>query len=117
MFEFLFFLISDVTLYPIDREIDIEGDIQSPLQWKTRTVVSKEHTMRNFLYAELSEKEPVHLTKMNLGRKLLYNKQLCQLVFRTNIEVRFRSIITCNATIYTYIVDWNKHRRYSSHEF
>jgi hypothetical protein len=73
----------------MDREIDIEGDIQSPLQWKTRTVVSKENTKRTFLYAELSEKESIQLTKMNPDNKLLYNKQLCQLVFRTNIEVRF----------------------------
>jgi hypothetical protein len=77
-----------VTLYLKDRTDDPEGDVQSPLQWKIRTVTYNETEERKFWYIELNENDSIKLTKKNSNGKLLYNTRLCQLAFQMKFKVK-----------------------------
>ncbi|CAF3978940.1 unnamed protein product [Rotaria sp. Silwood2] len=76
-----------VILYPKDRNRDPDGDVQSSLQWKTRTIITSQQEEQTFFYAELNENDYIKLTKKNSKRKLLYNNELCQLEFRTTFKI------------------------------
>ncbi|CAF1106385.1 unnamed protein product [Rotaria sp. Silwood1] len=77
----------DVILYPKDRNCDPNGDVQSSLQWKRRTIISSEQEEQIFFYVELNENDSIKLTKKNSKNKLLYNHGLCQLEFRTKFKI------------------------------
>jgi hypothetical protein len=86
---YMFVPFKDVTLYLKDRKADPGGDPQSPLQWKTRTILCDGKELRTFLYIEFGENDSIKLTKKNSNKKLLYNNGLCQLEFRTKFKVIF----------------------------
>ncbi|CAF3646538.1 unnamed protein product [Rotaria sp. Silwood1] len=70
-----------------DRNCDPNGDVQSSLQWKRRTIISSEQEEQIFFYVELNENDSIKLTKKNSKNKLLYNHGLCQLEFRTKFKI------------------------------
>ncbi len=82
------YVLIGVTLYLKDRTIDPEGDIQSSLPWKTRTIKCDDNEERTFLYVELNENDSIKLTKKNSNGKLLYNTRLCQLAFQMKFKVK-----------------------------
>ena len=86
-------LIIGVKLYLKDTEIDPEGDVQSPLAWRTRTIKYNGNEDRTFWYVELNENDTIKLTKKNSNGKLLYNGKLCQLAFQMKYEVRRTQLI------------------------
>ncbi len=71
-----------------DRSIDPQGDVQSPLPWRTRTIKYDGNRDRTFSYVELNENDTIKLTKKNPNRKLLYNNGLCQLEFQMKFKVK-----------------------------
>ena len=75
----------------MDRERDPDGDVQTPLEWKTQTV-SDGANQRTFYYAELTENDFIKLTKKNPKRKPLYNNDRCRLEFQTKFAVKSWSI-------------------------
>ncbi|UJR26645.1 hypothetical protein I4U23_007962 [Adineta vaga] len=74
-----------VTLYPLDRQIDNEGERQVALEWKTKQIFDANGYSKLFYYAEL---QTIKLTKPD-GRsnRPLYKSTLCQLQFQLNISM------------------------------
>ncbi|CAF1403405.1 unnamed protein product [Rotaria sordida] len=93
----------DVILYPKNRNRDPDGDVQSSLQWKIRTIINSEQEEQTFFYVELNENSPIKLTKMNSNQKPLYNNGLCQLEFRTKFKIigyDIEEILTLNSQLF-----------------
>ncbi|CAF3993338.1 unnamed protein product [Rotaria sordida] len=92
-----------VILYPKNRNRDPDGDVQSSLQWKIRTIINSEQEEQTFFYVELNENSPIKLTKMNSNQKPLYNNGLCQLEFRTKFKIigyDIEEILTLNSQLF-----------------
>ncbi|CAM4883329.1 unnamed protein product [Rotaria socialis] len=77
----------DVVLYPTGGDIGLERDIQAPIQWKSRTIITSDKEEQTFFYAELAENDSIKLTRKDSRQKPLYNSKLCQLEFRITLNL------------------------------
>ncbi len=69
----------------MNRQLDEEGETQSALEWKTRTIVDAKGLPKLFYYAEV---QSIKLTKSDLrSTRPLYSSKLCQLQFQLKIRV------------------------------
>lgn len=81
----------DVTLYSLDRQLDGEGEIQSELEWKTRTIIDAQDLPKLFYYAKIHF---IKLTKQDLrSSRPLYTAKLYQLQFHLKIKVNSKFFI------------------------
>ena len=74
-----------VTLFSLDRQLEDEGEIQTALEWKRRSIIDAQGLIRSFYYADVRS---LHLTKTDLrNARPFYSSKLCQLQFQLKIRV------------------------------
>lgn len=79
-------MILEVTLCPLDREMNDRIERQPRLTWQTKTIRSSEGIPVVISYAEICT---VQLEQFDSTyKRLLLNSTLCQLEFRLKISVR-----------------------------
>jgi hypothetical protein len=72
----------------LDRQLDEEGEKQSVLEWKIRTIADANGLPKLFYYTELHS---IKLTKPDFrSSRPLYSSKLCQLEFQLKIRVNFK---------------------------
>lgn len=75
------------TLYSLDPQADENGETQTALKWKRRSVSDDKGIQRSFYYAELHD---IKLMKSELrASRPFYSAKVCQLHFQLNIRVQF----------------------------
>ena len=74
-----------MTLYSLDRPLEDDGEVQSVLEWKKRTIVDAQGQIRPFYYAEI---DSIDLRKPDLrNTRPFYSSKLCRLQFQLKIRV------------------------------
>ncbi len=77
-----------MTLYSLDHQLDDEGEIQSVLEWKRRSIIDAQGLIRSFYYAEV---QSINITKTDLrNARPFYSSKLCRLQFQLKIRVNFK---------------------------
>ena len=78
--------VSDVILYPLNREANNKTEKQPSIKWETRKVMTAEGVLVSVAYAEI---HTLQLGKLDsVCRRLSFNSTLCQLEFRIKIKVK-----------------------------
>ncbi|CAF1455081.1 unnamed protein product [Rotaria sp. Silwood1] len=76
----------DVTLYPLNREINNKLEQQPSIEWETRDVMSAEGVPASIYYAETNTLELGNFD--SVYKRLSFNSTLCQLEYRIKIKVK-----------------------------
>lgn len=74
-----------VTLFPLDRMLDLTGEEQKELQWIQKRITDTDDNVNYFLYAELKSVELKKLDRQN--SRPCYSAKMCQIQFQFKIRV------------------------------